>query len=129
MGYRKVPTIYTLAEIEGEEGLVVRMKAIRIGKIRQLMRVVGTDEKDITPDMIDVIFKLLLDGLVSWNLEDEHGTPVETTMEGLDELELPTLMNILNAWLENMTGVDDDLGKGSSDGEKFPGRPLTMEAL
>lgn len=134
MGHRKVPTIYTLTEIKGEEGAVVRMKAIKIGKLRKLMRVISVDEKDMTPAMLDEIFSLLLEGLVSWNLEyeqghEKEGQPLPTTMEGVDELELTTLMNILNEWLENMTGVDDELGKGSPSGENFPGRPLTMEAL
>lgn len=133
MGYRKVPTIYTLTEIKDEEGAVVRMKAIRIGKLRKLMRVVTVDEDQMTPELIDEIFKLLLEGLVSWNLEypdgENEGQPIPTTMDGIDELELPTVMNILNSWLENMTGVDDDLGKDSPSGESFPGRPLTMEAL
>lgn len=129
MGYRKVPTIYTLTEIKDEPGMVVRMKAIKVGKLRKLMKVVSVDEDKMTPEMIDEIFKLLLEGLVSWNLEDETGREVPTTMDGIDELELTTVMNVLNEWLENMTGVDDDLGKDSPSGESFPGRPLTMEAL
>lgn len=134
MGHMKVPTIYTLSEIKGEEGAVVRMKAIKIGKLRKLMKVISVDEKDMTPEALDEIFGLLLEGLVSWNLEyeqghEKQGQPLPTTQDGIDELELTTLMNILNAWLENMTGVDEDLGKGSPSGESFPGRPLTMEAL
>ena len=129
MGYRKVPTIYTLDDVKDEPGLIVRMKAIKVGKLRKLMRVISVEEDKMTPEMIDEIFKLLLDGLVSWNLEDEQGSPVPTTMDGVDELELTTVMAILNEWLENMTGVDDELGKDSISGATFPGRPLTMEAL
>lgn len=129
MGYRKVPTIYTLDDVKDEPGLIVRMKAIKVGKLRKLMRVISVEEDKMTPEMIDEIFKLLLDGLVSWNLEDEQGSPVPTTMDGVDELELTTVMAILNEWLENMTGVDDELGKDSTSGATFPGRPLTMEAL
>lgn len=124
MGYRKTPTIYTLASIKGEDGLIVRMKAIRVGRLRKLMRVVSDDDSQI-----DEMFELLLEGLVSWNLEDENGVPVPTTMEGLEDLEMPTVLGILTEWLENMTGPSEDLGKGSPAGAQFPGRPLTMEAL
>lgn len=128
MGYRKVPTIYTLDKIPGEDGLVVRMKAIKIGKIRKLVRLLGLDDDQML-EALDELFSLLSEGLVSWNLEDEEGAPVPTGMAGIEELELPFLLNVLNCWLENMTGVDADLGKDSPSGESFPGRPLTMEAV
>lgn len=124
MGYRKTPTIYTLTNVKDEDGLVVRMKAIRVGRLRKLMAVLSDDEAQL-----DEMFSLLLEGLVSWNLEDEDGVPVPTTMEGLEQQEIPLILNILTEWLENMTGPDQELGKGSPSGVQFPGRPLTMEAL
>lgn len=123
MGYQKIPTIYTMTQIE--DGLIVRMKAIRIGRLRNLMKAV-TKEDD---ESLDEMFSLLLEGLVSWNLEDENGQPVPTTMEGIEQQELPFILKILTTWLDNMTGVDQELGKGSPSGVTFPGRPLTMEAL
>lgn len=128
MGYRKVPTIYTLDEIEDEPGLVVRMKAIKIGKLRKLTAASSGDDDEIG-DNLDVMFGVLLEGLVSWNLEDEAGNPVPPTLEGLEDQELSLVMNIIRAWTEKASGVDDDLGKDSPAGGKFPGRPLTMEAL
>ena len=134
MGYRKVPTIYTITDIPGEDGLVVRLKAIKIGKLRKLMAVVDSDDDDIEQEQLDEIFKLLEQGLVSWNLEHEdedsgEWVPTPSNMDGINDQELPLIMKILSAWLENMTGVDDELGKDSSSGASFPGRPLTMEAL
>lgn len=123
MGHRKIPTIYTLTEIE--EGLIVRMKAIRIGRLRKLMSIVD----DETGEALDEMFALLQEGLVSWNLEDENGVPVPTTMEGIEEQEMPLVLGILEAWLKNMTGPSEELGKGSFGGARFPGQPLTMEAL
>lgn len=123
MGHRKIPTIYTLTDIE--EGLIVRMKAIRIGRLRKLMSIVD----DETGQALDEMFALLQEGLVSWNLEDEDGQPVPTTMEGIEEQEMPLVLGILTEWLKNMTGPTQELGKGSFSGGQFPGRPLTMEAL
>lgn len=131
MGYRKIPTIYTLDALPEEEGLVVRMKSIRIGKLRKLMRTVSEAEVSDGADeaMLDEMFSLLAEGLISWNLEDENGIPIPADMSGIDQQELPFTLKILKAWLDNMTGPDEELGKGSPSGEKFPGRPLTMEAL
>lgn len=128
MGYRKVPTIYTLNDLKGEEGLVIRMKAIRIGKLRSLIRIVDAGEEGLA-EGLDEIFKLLHEGLVSWNLEDEEGVHIPETMESIEEQELPFILSILSAWLENMTGPDEELGKDSPSGVKFPGQLPTMEAL
>lgn len=128
MGYRKIPTIYTLTDFEDEPGLIVRMKAIKLGKVRKLVRL--TDNENANDlETLDEIFTLVEEGLVSWNLETEDGTPIPADMGGIEEQELPMLLTVLNAWLEQMTGVDKDLGKDSPSGENFPGRPLTMEAL
>jgi hypothetical protein len=127
MGYRRVPTIHTLDNIEGEEGLIVRLKSIKIGKLRRLMTLTASD--DTANQGLEQIFDLLQDAMVSWNLEDEEGQPVPATAEGLEDQEAELILRIVEAWMEVMTGVSTDLGKGSSSGESFPGRPLTMEAL
>lgn len=129
MGYRKIPTIYTLDSIPDEDGLVVRMRSVQIGKIRRLIRIVDAGDDANEVETLDQIFGLFLDGLVSWNLEDADGKPVPTTKEGLDDQEMGLVLSILNEWLTAMSGPTQDLGKGSPSGENFPGRPLTMEAL
>ena len=130
MGYRKIPTIYTFDDLPEEEGLVVRMKAIRIGRLRALMRAVSTAKGDTEgDDSVEEMFELLEEGLISWNLEDGNGAPIPADMSGIDQQELPFVLKILEVWLSQMTGPDPELGKGSPSGATFPGRPLTMEAL
>jgi hypothetical protein len=127
MGYRKVPTIHTLDKIEDEDGLIVRVKSIKFGKIRKLMRLTDADES--ADESLDEIFSLLLENIVSWNLEDEDGIPVPLSVEGLEDQETDLVMSIIEAWIEKMTGSGESLGKGSPSGVTFPGKPLTMEAL
>lgn len=124
MGYKKVPVIHTLNSIKDEDGLIVRLKSISFGKVRQLIRL--TDSED--DSSMDEIAKMFLASLVSWNLEDEDG-PVPTTIEAVEEQDFDFIMKIVHAWLDTMTGTGEELGKDSSGGEKFPGRPLTMELL
>lgn len=123
MGYRKVPTIHTLT-FDEYEGLVVRMKGVKVGKIRKLMHL-GDDEENALDEMLD----LIAEGLVSWNLEGEDGQPIPITRDEIEDLEYDMANAILTEWLDKVTGVDKELGKDSSSGEKFPGLPLTMEAL
>lgn len=127
MGFLKVPTIYTLT-FEGTDydGLIVRMKGLSVGRIRRLMRATGEGETE--DQAVGEILELLAEGLVSWNLEDENG-PVPPTAAGLEDQDFAFILTLSNDWLDQVTGVDEKLGKDSGSGETFPGRPLTMEAL
>lgn len=125
MGYRKVPTIHTIDDIAGEEGLVVRLQSISFGKVRRITSLLDSEGDGA----LEEIGKLVVSKIVSWNLEDENGQPVPVTVEEFDELDFSLVLKIVNSWLDRMTGVSDDLGKDSSSGAKFPGQPVTMEAL
>ena len=125
MGYRKVPTIHTIDDIPGEDGLIVRMQGISFGKVRRVTALLD-DEGD---GALEEIGKLVVSKLVSWNLEDGDGRAIPVTIEEFDELDFQLVLKLVNAWLDRMTGVSDDLGKDSSSGVKFPGQPVTMEAL
>jgi hypothetical protein len=127
MGYRRVPVIYTLDKIPGEEGLIVRMKTISFGKVRRIIALMDDETGD--DSVMDEISDQVSKALVSWNLEAEDGTEVPATGEGMEGQDFDLVLKIVNSWLDAITGVSKDLGKDSSSGEKFPGQPLTMEAL
>ena len=128
MGYRKIPTIYTLDDIKGEEGLIVRMKAIKVGALRKVMKATS-NRGDSSDESMEEVIALMAKSLVSWNLEDEKGKPVPANAKGIDDQELELLLAIMEAWMDAMIGVDEDLGKGSTSGASSPAPPLTMEAL
>lgn len=125
MGYRKIPTIYTLNEFEKYPGLEVRFKGLKLGRMRKFISM----SEDEAANNVDEILGLVVEGLVSWNLEDENGIPVPTTMEGIDDQELDFVLEIFNAWADKMMGISDDLGKGSTSGVTSPVPLPTMEAL
>ncbi len=127
MGYRKIPRIYDL-EFDGDlEGLTVRIKSIKFGKIRRLLFLMDQEDKDV--EVMAQITDHLAEAIVSWTLQDEHGVAVEPSPEAIDDLDFDEVMAIVNKWLDALTGPGKDLGKGSSSGGTFPGQPLTMEAL
>lgn len=125
MGYRKIPTIHTIDDIPGEEGFVVRLQSISFGKVRRVTALLDSEGDGA----LEEIGKLVVSKIVSWNLEDGDGQPVPVTVEEFDELDFSLVLKVVNAWLDRMTGVSDDLGKDSLSGAKFPGQPVTMEAL
>lgn len=128
MGYKKTPTIYTIDKIDGAEGLTVRLKGLKVGKLRKLIRILEADERALA-DILDEMFDLVTEAAVSWDLTDEDDSPIEFDRAGIEELELSQLFSLLGAWMDKMTSPGDDLGKDSTSGESFPGLPLTMEAL
>lgn len=128
MGYRKIPTIYTLNKFEDYPGLEVRMAGLKLGKVRQLVAAMEDDD-ETTNEVVVMMASLVVEGLVSWNLEEEDGSPSPTTEAGVEDLELPMLLEIVSEWLDQMTGVDDDLGKGSGSGVISPVVLPTMETL
>lgn len=127
MGHRKKLKIVTLDLGDKYEDLVVRMKSPSLGRLRKLMSTIGKEELD--SELIDGIISLISNHLISWTLEDEEGVPLEPSVDEISDLDLPMLLDIANAWVGNVTNVDDDLGKGSPSGDQFPGQPVTMEAL
>lgn len=124
----KTPRIIELA-FKGEplDGLNVRIKSIKFGKVREIMRLMDADDKDI--EVMDRLSGELADAIVSWDLMDEDERPIEPTREAIDDLEFPEVMELVNEWLDAITGPGKELGKGSNSGGSFPGQPLTMEAL
>lgn len=127
MARRRIPRIYELTFDGDLEGLHVKVKSIKFGKVRQLMALLDADDKDL--EAIDEISKLLADSIVAWDFLDENDKPIEVSREAVDDLEFDEVMAIVNKWLDEITGPSDELGKGSNSGESFPGRPVTMEAL
>ncbi len=124
MGYRKVPTIYTL-DLPQYEGLSVRMKSISFGKVRKLIAATETADDG----NFDELLASIGNGIVSWNLEDENGAEIPATEDALNDQDFEFVLDIVQAWLGCMVGVSEDLGKGSTNGSQFPGQPVTMEAL
>lgn len=128
MARRKTPTIYDIPFTEGpNEGLNIRVKSIKFGKVRRLIALMDDDDKDV--EVMTEISVMLAEAIVSWDLQEEDGSPVEPSLEAIDDLEFPEVMDIVNRWLDHITGPSGDLGKDSNSGGKFPGRALTMEAL
>lgn len=125
MGYRKVPRIYTLTFDGDREGFVVRMKSMKLGQMRAILEIINDEDRDTVAELPAYIAK----HIVSWNLEDEHGRPIEPSLEAMDELDMDDLLEISKKWMDLIVGPDEELGKDSPSGGPFPGRPVQMEAL
>jgi hypothetical protein len=136
VGFKKKTTIYELVFEDKElEGLEVRAKSVPSGDLLDLMD--AASKIDVTSSTFSnsdlSAIKQLLTGfsraLVSWNLEEEDGTPVPPTLESIHAQEFIFVLPIVTAWMDAVAGVSADLGKDSGSGETFPEGSLPMETL
>jgi hypothetical protein len=141
MGYKREKKIYNLVFSDPEmNGLEVKTESASLGaylKIVELaMRMQSSGAEDLDLAALDELFGRFASVLVSWNLEVEavvNGEPVDqpvpATKDGLLDQDPDFVMAIINAWTSAVGDVGDGLGKGSTNGAKFPEVSIPMELL
>ncbi|MFF7096419.1 hypothetical protein ACFY9A_29090 [Streptomyces rubradiris] len=72
------------------------------------------------------------DALISWNLENEDGTPVPCTREGLFSIDNDLALSLAKEWIDCLGGKVDEaspLDSSSPSGEPSPVASIPMETL
>ncbi len=148
MGFRKKEKVYVL-KFDGElEGLEVRLRGASAGELIDLDGMKYSDA-----GALDELFLFFGSKLISWNFEEEDGTPITFEPQKIDEprenapalrrLETATeakarvlraqdldfVFDILSAWKNAILGVSGPLERNSPDGEPFPEGSIPMETL
>lgn len=120
-GFTPERTLYRLNFQDAQyHGLVVEMTGLRIGVFMEIAELGELDATRLRrADMAKVlrVFEIFADGLHSWNVLDEHGEPVPTTIEGVRTQEFPFIQMLLEQWMEAIGGVPDPLGQPSAAGK------------
>jgi hypothetical protein len=133
-GFRGGRRIYKLRFEQPEMfGLVVRAHSIPVARVLELARagVLG-EQMEITPEnlaLVQDLFATFGDALVEWNLEEDDGTPVPATAEGVLSQDMDFVMLVVQAWLTGIMGVSAPLGGGSTSGAPFPEASIPMAPL
>jgi len=114
------------------EGLEVTVDSASVGMLLDIMAdyeaVTGEDVKP--GEAIPVIRRLLENFgelLEEWNVE-RKGRPVPASYEGLRQLDINFVVELIGAWLTGTTDPGDELGKDSTSGENLPGGPTAAAA-
>jgi len=120
MGFKRQTTVYDLHfEDPRFEGLEVQAKSLPTGKLMKLMRlstqIGGKGVDDLAS--VDELFGGFAAALVSWNLEEEDGTPIPATLDAINDQDFDFVMAVIMAWMEAVAGVPSDLGKDSTSGD------------
>jgi hypothetical protein len=104
-------------------GLEVRMKRISIDQMMEVSRLLslrGKGDNELTGEdraQINELFDLVGGRMVSWNLEEEDGTPVACTAAALRDQDPALVYGIISGWMDALAGVSAPLAKTSSGGD------------
>lgn len=133
MGFKVQRRIYRLVfEDPNLAGAIVRAKSIPFGEFLTIGRLASEIQDRGTQhaqELMDRMCITVSGALVDWNLEDEDGTPIPCTADGLLSLDPDLAMTIIRAWMDAMGSVPDPLGGPSSGGGNFPEASIPMETL
>lgn len=131
MGYRKEAKVFRLVWDESTDypGMEVRAKSVPLGQFLKISKLAGKSGTDFDPGDIEALFEMFAKALVSWNLEEEDGTPVPATPAGMYDQDMGFVLAVIMKWMAVVTQVSDDLGKGSAAGVRYPEGSIPMEPL
>lgn len=134
MGHKRKRKTFLLTFADGEyAGLQVRVASPPMGLITSSIALADVDFTKMGPDQIQPmmgLFDSFAMHLVDWNLEDEDGTPVPATYDGVMGEEPALVMTLMQHWLQAAFGVSDPLGEPSIGGgpsavASIPTEPLS----
>lgn len=128
-GFRRKQAVYVLTfESTILNGLEVRMRSVSlqqlfdIEELQRTARKAGAD-RDASRKLIERVAAEIL----SWNLENDDGTPVEPSYEALANLDLREVVLIINAWKNALAAVPKALSNGSNGGGTSPELSIPMD--
>lgn len=101
-------------------GLEVRMRGQTIGELEDISKLSGAKGIEAVKPVLDILSEALL----SWNLENEDGTPIPVSEFRSQDSTM--LLAIVNAWTGVVGDVPAPLSTISSDGEKSEEASIPM---
>lgn len=130
MGYQ-IPRLTIDLDLSGTayEGAEVRVSSMSFGRLLSLGDQPDRLRQGAGLASVRELVELFVARVSSWNLEDDLGAPLPITVEAFLDLDFPFAAKLIKMWLDGMTKVDDDLGKGSTSGPRSAPPNFPMEAL
>ncbi|MFF0138552.1 hypothetical protein ACFYRN_19180 [Streptomyces sp. NPDC005227] len=135
MGYRKTTRLLTVSlaghEVYGADGEAPVAKA-RGRNLEQYLQLMGWTPADEGDERTGIVRQLeeFSASLVSWNLEEEDGTPIPCTPRALFAVDNDLALALATQWLDVIGGkVDGPLPQSSPAGEPSPVVSIPMEPL
>jgi len=103
------------------EGLEIKVRSIPIRELTHLMTLdPESEDPTVRASSIDKLMSAFAEALVSWNMTDENGQPLPTTLEYIESEDTDFVMTCIAQWMKVITRVDDasPLGENSEHGQQ-----------
>jgi hypothetical protein len=125
VGSRRNPTLYKLVFDDTTDfpDFEITLRSLSIKKFKEL----GSKEGETDNENVIRTARFLAGQMVSWNREDEDGSPLPPTEDSLLDEEPKLIFAIVNKWTEAVAGVSAPLESDSSSGEISPVESLLTE--
>lgn len=111
--------------------LIVKARSISMGDLLRLSELMGAKVfgliKTENIEKAHELLGLFAKALVEWNVLDDDGSPVPTTVDGLLSLDDDFNHDLIEAWLLALTAVPPPLEKPSPDGDPSLEQSMPME--
>jgi len=133
-GYVRKRTFKLKFADEEMDGLEVRARSASMERYLEIAQIQDAIDEADSPSAAeyDVIRRLgaqLAEHLVDWNLQEEDGTPVPCTADGLMSQDMLFVYAIVEAWMEAAAGVSAPKAQNSNGGPPSVEASLPMEPL
>lgn len=121
MGFKVKRKVFRLVFKDTDlEGLEVMARSLTTGQLIEL-------QEAQKGGMHAAVTTMFAAALVSWNLEDEDGSPVPATLEGVRSMEIDFNNAVIGAWTDAVVGVKAPLSPTSSDGQPSVEASIPMD--
>lgn len=129
VGYRAKNKVYRLTWEPGHDlhGFEVQARAMRLGEMLHVASMAAAMKDDASD--IEKLIGTFSQVLMSWNREDEDGTPIPANAEALRDMETGEFFALLDAYINAGVGVPDPLPAGSRSGGPFQVELPPMDEL
>jgi hypothetical protein len=129
MGFRKKSRVFdlTFEDTEDLAGLEVQVRSKSLG---EYLEIVGLKDSAIDGPVLIRQLEEFAKALVSWNLEEEDGTPVPPTRDAVFAQDKDMMLTIATRWFERLEGaVEAPLPQSSPVGEPSQVASIPTETL
>jgi len=118
MGFRKSTKLFRITFADSEyEGFEAYATSLKLGEMLAITSVASNLKSQTFSDIdTETQFKVFGQALVSWNLEEEDGTPIPATYESLKDQDVDFVLKLIGGWFRAITSTDSPLNENSSDG-------------
>lgn len=126
MGFKKPVKVYVLSFDEDEyKGLEVKIRGMSMKEMLDISRLEGKEDRE----SIELMMSLFTEKIISWNMEEDDGTPVPHTTATLMDLDPDFVGACIGTYMDAVKGVSAPLEKPSDSGTPSLAASIPMETL